>query len=116
MLRAGLAWLLGASAWHKLRDRTGFRAAIAGYELLPPPAVPALAAALPALEIGLAAALLVPAAGAPAALGAGALLAGYAFAMAAALARGRQGIACGCGGPAGRFATWSASTRRNWPS
>lgn len=112
-LRGALAWLLGMSAWHKLRDPAGFSGAIAGYGLAPPRVVPALAAAVPVAELGLATALLVPAAAAAAALATGALLAAYAGAMLVALARGRRGIECGCGGPGGGHALGPHLVARN---
>jgi hypothetical protein len=100
-LRGGLAWLLFAAARHKLRGRAGFRAALAGYGLLPARAVPAAVWLFAAAELAIAAALCVPAVGSAAALAAASLLALYAGAMAVALAAGRHGIDCGCAGPAG---------------
>ena len=112
-LRVGVGALLGGAVWHKARDRAAFRAALAGYALVPARALPWLARGLPTAEAGLAAALLVPASAPAAALGAAALLAAYALAMAAALARGRRGIDCGCGGPAGARALGPHLVARN---
>jgi hypothetical protein len=100
-LRGGLAMLLLAASLHKLRDGAGFRAALAGYGLLPERSLAAVAALLAAAELAIAAGLLVPAAARPAGLAAAALFALYAGAMLAALAAGRRGIDCGCAGPAG---------------
>jgi hypothetical protein len=96
-LRSALALLWLGAAHHKRKDPARFRAALAGYRLLPAPAVPAAAAGLAALELGLALALLLPAAGAAAALASAALLALYGLAIGAGLLRGRRGIDCGCG-------------------
>jgi hypothetical protein len=101
VLRGGLALLLLSAAHHKLHRAAAFRAALAGYGLLPERAVPGVAAALAGAEAAVGAALLVPGTGAPPALAAAALLALYGLAMLAALARGRRGIDCGCFGPAG---------------
>jgi hypothetical protein len=100
-LRVALALLLLPAAWHKARDPARFRAALAGYGLLPERALPAAPWLLAAAELAVGAALLLPGSGAPPALAAAALLALYAGAMVAALAAGRRGIECGCGGPAG---------------
>ncbi len=100
-LRGGLAMLFLATSLHKLRDRAGFRAALAGYGLLPERAVAAVAALLAAAELAIATGLLVPGGAGPAGLAAAALFALYAGAMLAALAAGRRGIDCGCAGPAG---------------
>lgn len=113
VLRAALAWLLLSSALHKARDAAGFRAALAGYGLLPQRAVAAAAAALAAAEAGLGAALLVPGSGPAPAAGAAALFALYAGAMLAALAAGRRGIACGCAGPAAELRLGPALAARN---
>ena len=85
-LRAALAllWLVAAS--HKLRDLLRFRAALAGYALVPESAVRALAALVIALELALGVTLLAPAAGAYPALASAALLAAYAGAIALNLA------------------------------
>lgn len=100
-LRGALALLLVGAALHKLRDRAAFRAALAGYGLLPGSSLPAVASLLAAAELAIAAALLLPAGARTAALAAAGLLALYAGAMLAALAAGRRGIDCGCAGPAG---------------
>ena len=100
-LRGALALLFVGAALHKLRDRAGFRAALAGYGLLPGGSLPAAASLLAAAELAIAAGLLVPGCGRTAALAAAGLLALYAGAMLAALAAGRRGIDCGCAGPAG---------------
>jgi hypothetical protein len=100
-LRAGLALLFAAAAWHKLGRVREFRAALAAYRLLPGRAVPAAAAALAAAEVAVALALLLPSLGAAGPIGAAALLLFYAGAIAVNLLRGRREIDCGCGGIAG---------------
>jgi hypothetical protein len=96
--RLVLAAVLLAAARHKLADRPRFRAALAGYALLPERVVPAAAAAVPAVELALALALLAPGLGAAPPLAVAALLALYGAAIAANLARGRRALDCGCGG------------------
>jgi hypothetical protein len=96
-LRLALAAVLLAAARHKLRDPARFRSALAGYALLPAGAVGAAAAIAAGAELALGAALILPGVGSAPALGAAALLALYAGAIAANLARGRAAIDCGCG-------------------
>jgi hypothetical protein len=100
-LRALVTLLLGGAALAKLRDLRAFAAAVAGYRLLPTALAAPAATAFVAAELALAAALWSPLRAA-AALGAAALLALYAAAIAVNLARGRRDIDCGCGGPLGR--------------
>ena len=97
LLRCTLALLWLAAASHKLRDRARFRAALAGYQLVPPAAVRALAVLVSIGELVLAISLLMPGTGAAPALATGALLALYAVAISANLMRGRREIDCGCG-------------------
>ncbi len=102
--RLALALLFAAAALHKLRDRRGFESAVAGYGLLPAHGIRAFAVGLPALELGVVAALLWPVPDALPRLGlagAAALLAIYAAAVGLALRAGAGGADCGCGGPAG---------------
>jgi hypothetical protein len=101
-LRASLALLLVSAARHKLRDPARFAAAVEDYRLLPPGLARLAASALAVLELGVGAALLVPGAGYFAGPTAASLFVLYAAAIAVNLARGRAGIDCGCGGPAGR--------------
>ncbi len=98
-LRVALAgiWLLAAS--HKAADPRAFRAAVAGYRLVPESLVTGVARTLCFGELALALGLLVPAASAPAALASAALLALYAAAMGVNLARGRRDFDCGCAAP-----------------
>ena len=99
-LRLALAILFLSAATHKLRDFAGFRAALAGYELVPLRWLGAASWMVIALEASTAAALVFPEPGAaPALAGAGLLLA-YTWAIAVNLRRGRR-IDCGCAGPAG---------------
>ncbi|WP_231639158.1 MauE/DoxX family redox-associated membrane protein [Sphingomonas profundi] len=94
MARIGVACLFAAAAIGKLRRRDDFAAAVAAYRLLPDVLVAPVAAALPPVEIAIALGLV---AGLPLACAAAAgLLALFAAAMAANLARGRRHIDCGC--------------------
>jgi hypothetical protein len=110
-LRLALAWLLLAAALHKARHRNAFRAALAGYRLLPGRWVAAAAWGLAAAELSAGLLLLsAPARDGAAwdgATPAGAALAGglfvlYGGAIGLNLARGRRHIDCGCAGPGGR--------------
>jgi hypothetical protein len=104
-LRLALALLLASAALHKLRDLASFRAAVAGYALVPEALSGAIAGTLACVEASLAAALVAPAAWGvrTVALGGCAALVGlYALAIGANLARGRRDIDCGCAGHAGR--------------
>jgi hypothetical protein len=99
VLHASLAWLFLRSARHKARDLGRFRTALADYRVLPERAVAAVARGIPALEGGVAIALVIPGLGpGPAVAGAGLLLV-YASAIAVNLERGRDEIDCGCGAP-----------------
>jgi hypothetical protein len=99
-LRAALALLFAAAAWHKLRAPHRFRATLGDYALLPAGAIAPAAYGLAAFEALLAGALLVPASARAAALAAAGLLGVYGAAIAINLARGRRHVACGCFGPA----------------
>ena len=98
-LRGGLVLLLGSAAWHKLRDLAAFRAALAGYRLLPERAIALAAILFVAAELVTAGALLFSAS---AGYAAAALLVLYSLAIGVNLARGRREIDCGCFGPAAR--------------
>jgi methylamine utilization protein MauE len=112
-LRAGLSLLFFWTAVHKLRDRSAFRAALRAYELVPPGRVRGFAALLIALEIAVAATLLVSEIGSAAALAGAILLATYTGAIAINLLRGRRQIACGCAGAAARQPLSLALVGRN---
>jgi len=112
-LRLALAALLLSAALHKARDLPGFAAVLAGYGLLPAGGPRPVARALPVGEAAIGLGLLVPAAGAAAALAGAALLSLYTAAAAVALARGRRGLPCGCGGPAGAGVLGPALLARN---
>jgi hypothetical protein len=105
VLRGALALLLASGAAEKLRDLPRFRAAVAGYALLPERAANAASLAFALAEAALAGALLAPSGlgmRAPALVAAALLFAVYGAAIAINLARGRRAIDCGCGGPAAR--------------
>jgi len=112
-LRFVLSSLLAWAAGHKLRDRGGFRSALARYELLPARALGAATVGVIALEIGVAAALWLPGATAIAGLAAAGLFALYAAAIGVNLARGRTQIGCGCAGVAGDHPLSAALVWRN---
>ena len=95
-LRAALALLFAAAAWHKASDRDRFAASLDAYALLPAPLVAPSALLLPALECVLAAGLLFAPTRQAAAIASVALLTLYTGAIAANLARGRREIDCGC--------------------
>jgi len=98
-IRLGLAALLFAAAWHKLREFEHFAATVAGYRLLPAALAGPVAVLLVCIECALAICLLLafsPAVGAGVAL----LLSLYALAITVNLLRGRADIDCGCTGPA----------------
>lgn len=95
-VRIALAAIFCEAALHALRDRNGFAGIIQAYRILPERMAAAASWLVPAAEIFAALALLVwPAPG----FGAGlALLAAFTAAIAINLHRGRNTIACGCGG------------------
>lgn len=99
VVRVAGALLLVSAASHKLRDREGFRAALAGYRLLPESFAGLIVTAEIAIGIGL---LATPRAGVAAA----ALLALYAGAIGVNLARGRREIDCGCAGSPRALSGW----------
>lgn len=96
---AGLLFLEAAVG--KLAHGARFEGVVANYRILPEPLVGVTARLLPPFELALAAALLAsPLLGGLApwpALGGAGLLAAFAAAMGANLARGRSEIDCGCG-------------------
>lgn len=91
--------------WHKLADHALFRVTLADYGLLPEGAVATVAVLLIIAEASIAIGLVIPATRTLAALGAAALLALYAAAIAINLRRGHVTIDCGCGGP-GHGLSW----------
>jgi hypothetical protein len=103
--RAGVAGVLLWAALHKARDRSRFVHALAGYALVPPRALAAVATVLIAAELTIAAALLTPGGGAVPAGAAVVLLLTYTGAVVATLGRGVR-IECGCTGPAGQPVSW----------
>lgn len=94
-------WLRAVA--HKGAAPRAFRAAVAGYGLLPAPLVGVAAWGLGLAELGVALALLAPVSRGAGALASAVLLALYGAAMAVNLVRGRRDLDCGCAGPgAGR--------------
>jgi hypothetical protein len=101
-LQAAAALLFALSAAHKWRDPVEFRSALAAYGVIPDAAVAPVGALIAFGETALGVAFLFPAAGAAAGIGGALLLSLYAVAVAVNLARGRDFIDCGCGGPGGK--------------
>jgi len=102
-LRLGLGLLFAGATWHKLRAPAEFARAVRAYRLVPERAVVPVAAVLVLCEATATGLLLGPASYRVGAALVGVLLALYAGAIAANLARGRRDLDCGCGGPgAGR--------------
>ena len=99
LIACGGSVLFALAALHKLRDMRHFSAAFANYGV--PPALLRLNPpwAIPALELGVAVGVWVPAGTVSAVLLAVALLLAYSAAIALNLRAGRAGIPCGCGGP-----------------
>jgi uncharacterized membrane protein YphA (DoxX/SURF4 family) len=108
LIVASVALLFASAGVHKLRDLRRFDEIFAAFGLMPFIARLRLSWAVPTLEIGVAAGLLLdlcrPYAGAVGIV----LLSGYAVAIAVNLQRGRRDLACGCGGPDERrpIAAW----------
>ncbi|MCK6371652.1 MAG: methylamine utilization protein MauE [Gammaproteobacteria bacterium] len=103
-VRMLLAAYLAAGGIAKLTDRRRFDGIVLDYRLLPPRPALRVAAALPWIELILAAGLLAGLR--PAALGAALLLVLYGAAMAVNLARGRRLMDCGCGAKPQRLSGW----------
>lgn len=98
IITLSLAALWLTAGLHKLADLKAFERSLEAYEVAPRAMLPVLGASLPALEVALAAGLLIaptrPAAGALGAL----LLAAYGAAIVFNLRRGRRDLDCGCMG------------------
>jgi hypothetical protein len=97
LIALSAALLFGSAAVHKLRPSNAFAATLAEYQLLPKPTIALAGVLIGALEMALAAGLLLPATRSVAAAIGAALLLLYAAAMAINLARGRRDLDCGCG-------------------
>ncbi|MGB0621500.1 MAG: MauE/DoxX family redox-associated membrane protein [Myxococcota bacterium] len=102
-VRFALALLFVGAVRHKLGDLLRFEGIVADYRLAPARASFGIARGLVAVEIALVAGLLVPWTASGAALGAAGVLLAYAIAIGVNLARGRDEIECGCGGPGERL-------------
>jgi uncharacterized membrane protein len=94
-----LAVILLSAASHKLRARDRFARQLADYALLPESTIGWVARLLPALEVLVGVALLVPALRTVGAIAAALMLVLYSAAIAINLLRGRRDIDCGCSGP-----------------
>ncbi len=97
-IAAALGVLLLLAGWSKLRDIGGFRDVLANYELLPKPLLAPVALTLALAECAAGLLLLPTATRAGGAALAAALWLVVTAAVVLALARGRGGIDCGCGG------------------
>lgn len=97
-LAAGsLALLFASASWHKWRALRDFESVLLAYRLVPAPAAPVLMVVVPALELGIAAGLLVGALRHGATFAGIALLLAYAIAIGINLGRDRRDLDCGCG-------------------
>jgi uncharacterized membrane protein YphA (DoxX/SURF4 family) len=94
--RLVLAAVFAMAAFAKLRSLEEFVGVVHNYRVLPESLVRPVAYALPPLELAIALALLLEPTRSAGAVSAAALLAVFALAMAANLARGRVEIDCGC--------------------
>lgn len=101
LMRLWLAGILFEAAWHKLRDRRGFRVTLDAYRVLPRWLVAPLVIAFPVLELFVAFLLLpipqLASLAQPAAAAAALIFVAYGLAMAINLRRGRRRLDCGCG-------------------
>ena len=93
------ALLFASAAGHKLRDLPQFAQVFAAYGIAPAINRWQLSWLVPAAEIAIALAMLLPAARNAAVAAGAALLLAYATAIGINLRAGRTAIACGCGGP-----------------
>ncbi len=111
-LRGAVVLILMAAASHKLHNWQGFKAAVAGYEILPSALIPSAAIFMVVSEIVIAGGLILfPLTIVPALLAAGIFVL-YGAAMALALVRGKQSFDCGCGGLSkSQDVSWSLVTR-----
>lgn len=107
LTQLGLGLLLITAAASKALDMSSFRAAVAGYRLMPASVVPATAAVVVAAESAVGAALVLDAWVREAAAAAALLLVTFAAGMVVNLRRGRV-IPCGCAGS-------SRGARISWP-
>ena len=92
------ALLFARAAWHKLSDFTAFTGYVADYAVVPERWVKAASMAVAGGEVLVVLSLLTPGGNVLGSLGAIALLALYAGAMALNVGRGRDRVECGCGG------------------
>ncbi|HEX4240454.1 MAG TPA: MauE/DoxX family redox-associated membrane protein [Steroidobacteraceae bacterium] len=108
LIIACIAFLFASAGLHKLRDLRQFEESFAAYDLAPWLVRLGATWILPAVEIAVAAGLVIGATRAAAVGAAILLLSTYATAIAVNLARGRRDLACGCGGPNDRrpIAAW----------
>jgi len=100
--QAAAALLFLLSAAHKWRDPFEFRSSLAAYDVLPEAAVAPVGALLAFAETVVGVAFLFPAADAAAGIAGALLISMYGVAVVVNLARGRDFIDCGCGGPGGK--------------
>jgi hypothetical protein len=108
IIALSLGLLLAAAAVHKLREPARFRAALAGYRLLPEAALGAVGVVVIGTELAAAAMVVLPAARPLGGALVAALMAAYGAAIAVNLLRGRTRIDCGClgFGKSERIAWW----------
>jgi hypothetical protein len=108
LMVASVALLFASAGVQKLRDLRRFDEIFSAYGLMPLVARLRLSWAVPILEMGVAAGLLIDVCRRYAVAVGIVLLSGYAAAIAVNLRRGRRDLACGCGGPDERrpIAAW----------
>lgn len=105
--------LFASAGAHKLRSRALFRDQLEAYGLVPGPLVGIAALTLALMELGLAAALLLPSAATAALYGSAGLLILYGLVMKLALWRGDANIDCGCSGAQGSTSISNGLVLRN---
>jgi Methylamine utilisation protein MauE len=90
--------LFAHATWHKLSDFRSFAGFVAAYEIVPEWTVPAVSRMIVTAELFVTLLLIAPGRRGFGACLAIATLLGYAAAMTANIARGRNRVECGCGG------------------
>lgn len=108
ILALSLGLLLASAASHKLRDPARFRAALAGYQLIPAVALGPAGIVVIAAELAAAVLVVLPAQRPLGGALAAGLMAAYGAAITVNLLRGRTRIDCGClgFGTSERIAWW----------
>jgi Methylamine utilisation protein MauE len=111
IVRLALAFIFAQSALHALLDIARHSTVVEHYRLLPLALVPLVARSLPILMLMISAALLVSYSAQWAAVFGALLVIIFFVAIVVNLARGRDRIECGCGGPPGQWLSRGLATR-----